>query len=80
MTAGVSGTVDAIAAAQTWSERVQRIRRVPEEHGVAVHRQVYAELARRMYVPKLTPDLPMCIGGRNMNSTRLLRRTTLPQG
>lgn len=52
----IEETVTAIAGAADWSQRVQLIRRVPEEHGVAVHRQIYADLARRLYVPALTPD------------------------
>lgn len=52
----VAETIDAIAGAAAWSTRVQLIRRVPEAHGVAAHRQIYAELARRLYVPALTPD------------------------
>jgi hypothetical protein len=49
-------TVEAIEGAADWDERVQLVRRIPEEHGIAAHRQIYAELARRLYVPALTPD------------------------
>jgi hypothetical protein len=52
----IADTVAAIAGATSWTERVQLIRRIPEEHGLAAHRRVYADLARKLYVPALTPD------------------------
>jgi hypothetical protein len=56
MASEIGETVAAIAGATDWSQRVQLIRRIPEAYGVAVHRQVYADLARQLYVPALTPD------------------------
>lgn len=56
MSASVGDTVNTIVDATDWGERIQLIRRIPEEHGVAAHRQVYAELARSLYIPTLSPD------------------------
>lgn len=56
MASEISATVDAIAGTADWSRRVQLIRRIPEVHGVAAHRRVYAEVARQLYVPALSPD------------------------
>jgi len=49
-------TIGAIAEAGTWNERVQLIRAVPANYGVAQHPAIYAAVAERVYVPHLTPD------------------------
>lgn len=51
----VEGVVAAVEAAD-WNERVTLIRRIPEEFGTARLQEVYAETARRVYVPHLAPD------------------------
>lgn len=45
MASEIADTVAAIADATDWSQRVQLIRRVPDAHGAAAHRQVYADPA-----------------------------------
>ncbi|MGH3680780.1 MAG: hypothetical protein ACRDT2_11105 [Natronosporangium sp.] len=52
----MADTVAAIVDAPDWSQRVRLIRQIPEAHGIAAHRQIYADLARQLYVPALTPD------------------------
>jgi len=46
----------AVAAAQTWDERVALVRRVPEQFGTGSHAAVYAEIAKRVYSPSLNAD------------------------
>ncbi|OBI24306.1 hypothetical protein [Mycolicibacter sinensis] len=52
----VAATVEDIVAAPTWEERVRRIRLVPQKHGIAEHTEIYASVARILYVPNLAPD------------------------
>jgi hypothetical protein len=49
-------TVASIAGASTWDERVARFRQVPQRHGTDEHTAIYAEVAKRLYVPHLAPD------------------------
>ncbi len=49
-------TVAEVAAAPDWNDRVNLIRRIPEAFGKASHRDVYARIAERVYVPSLAPD------------------------
>jgi transcriptional regulator with XRE-family HTH domain len=49
-------TVTLIERAVSWDERVARIRNVPTLHGTAEHKEIFAEVARRLYVPHLSPD------------------------
>jgi hypothetical protein len=49
-------TAEAIATAPTWNARVALVRRVPEDFGNAQHQEVYAAIARRVYVPNIAPD------------------------
>jgi hypothetical protein len=51
-----ASVAEAVAAERSWNARVQRIRRIPEEFGVAQHSDVYAAVAQRVYVPSLKPD------------------------
>lgn len=52
----IAATVENIAAAPTWEERIKRIRLVPQNHGIAEHVEIYATVARLLYVPNLAPD------------------------
>jgi len=52
----IDETVEAIAIAETWDARIALIRKVPEEYGTAQRQAVYAAIAKRVYVPHLTPD------------------------
>lgn len=49
-------TVEAVASSATWNARVALVRRVPEEFGTAQHQAVYSAIAKRVYVPHLSPD------------------------
>src|SRR5579859_2535892 len=49
-------TVELIAAATTWDERVARLRQVPQRHGTDEHMAIYAQVAKQLYVPHLGPD------------------------
>lgn len=48
--------VTEIGAADDWNDRVNLVRLIPERFGTAQHSRIYAEVARRVYVPKLAPD------------------------
>jgi hypothetical protein len=50
-------TVDSIEDASTWDQRVARIRQVPQHHGTDQHAAIYAEVAKRLYVPHLAADV-----------------------
>lgn len=52
----VERTVERIAAAKSWNERVQAIRRIPERHGKKEQRAVYAEVAETLYKPHLSAN------------------------
>src|SRR3954467_6593466 len=52
----IDATVEEVAASEDWNARVALIRRVPENFGKASHRDVYARIAERVYVPNLAPD------------------------
>jgi len=52
----IEATVEEVAAAADWNVRVSLIRRVPEAFGTNLHRDVYARIADRVYVPNLVPD------------------------
>src|SRR5689334_6542335 len=52
----IADTVAAIAGASSWNQRIALIRRIPEQYGIASHRDVYKQLAKSLYVPELTPD------------------------
>lgn len=49
-------TIDRIVSAQNWDLRVARVRQIPARHGTDEHSEIYAELARRLYVTHLAPD------------------------
>lgn len=52
----IEETVAAIVGAPSWDARVNAIRRVPAEHGTNDWQTIFADLARQLYVPHLTPD------------------------
>lgn len=52
----VEDTVERIAHAESWDERVSRIRQIPQRHGTDAHPAIYAQIAQRVYVPHLSPD------------------------
>lgn len=52
----VEETVERIASAETWDERVARIRQVPALHGTNDRPAIHARVARRLYVSHLAPD------------------------
>lgn len=52
----IEDVASAIDAAETVDARVALIRRIPEQFGIASHKSIYAEIARRVYVPFLAPD------------------------
>lgn len=49
-------TVEQIAEATSWDQRVARIRQVPQRHGTDEHARIYAAVAKQLYVPHLAPD------------------------
>jgi hypothetical protein len=52
----IDETVRTILDAETWAQRIARIRLVPQRHGIGDHGAIFAEVARRLYVPHLAPD------------------------
>jgi hypothetical protein len=54
--ASIEQTVESIASAASWDERVALIRRIPESFGTASHKGIYAAVAKRVYLPSLAPD------------------------
>jgi hypothetical protein len=52
----IEETVEAVADAVTWDARIAVIRLIPERFGTASHQQVYAAIAKRVYMPNLAPD------------------------
>lgn len=52
----VEGTIQAILSADTFSQRIQQIRLVPQRHGTEDHGAIYAAAARELYMPHLAPD------------------------
>jgi hypothetical protein len=49
-------TVELISDAPNWDDRVMRIRQIPARHGTDDQTAIYAQVARRLYVPHLAPD------------------------
>jgi hypothetical protein len=52
----IDATIKAILAAETWTQRIQQIRLVPQRHGTGDHGAIYAAVARELYMPHLAPD------------------------
>ncbi|MGH3872447.1 MAG: hypothetical protein ACRDSR_13240 [Pseudonocardiaceae bacterium] len=53
---GVDTTVRQVVEAPSWDQRIAQIRLIPQKHGTGEHPRIYAEIARRAYVPHLAPD------------------------
>lgn len=49
-------TVERVLAAASWEQRIHRIRLIPQNHGIAEQSGIYAAIARRQYLPYLSPD------------------------
>lgn len=49
-------TVQEVATAGSWQERIHAIRRIPERHGRQDQPKVYAAVAGRLYRPHLSPE------------------------
>jgi hypothetical protein len=49
-------TIKSIIGAPDWDQRIARLRLIPHNHGTNDHPQIYAEIAKNIYVPDLTPD------------------------
>lgn len=52
----VTATIETVFAADSWNRRVSLIRQIPEEFGIARHREVYGAIAQAVYVADLAPD------------------------
>jgi len=52
----IEQTLRQVANAASWDQRVEAIRRVPDQHGQQEHRQVYAAIADKLYRPHLSPQ------------------------
>ena len=52
----IDETIEKVVGAANWDQRVAQIRLIPQHHGTIDHQQIYAEIARRAYVPYLAPD------------------------
>jgi hypothetical protein len=52
----IDGTIRAILDAESWAQRIQQIRLVPQRHGTGDHGAIYAAVARTLYMPHLAPD------------------------
>jgi hypothetical protein len=52
----VQDTIKKIIDASTWDQRVAQIRLIPQNHGTVEHSQIFAALAKQIYVPHLAPD------------------------
>lgn len=52
----VSETIERIVEAPDWNQRIAQIRLIPQRHGTGEHTRIFAEVARRLYMPHLAPD------------------------
>lgn len=52
----IAALVSEVAAATDWNTRVALIRKVPETFGTASQADVYAQIAKQVYLPHLAPD------------------------
>lgn len=52
----IARTLKQVVEADSWDQRVEAIRRVPELHGKQEHRAVYAAIAEALYRPELSPQ------------------------
>lgn len=49
-------TVDRIVSAPGWNQRIAQIRLIPQLHGTGEHAEIFAAVARLLYLPHLAPD------------------------
>ena len=49
-------TINRIATAAGWNQRIAQIRLIPQHHGTGEHVGIYAAVARRLYLEHLAPD------------------------
>lgn len=52
----IDQTVQRIVEAASWDQRVAQIRLISQNHGTGQHQEIYARVAREVYVPHLAPD------------------------
>jgi hypothetical protein len=52
----IQDTIIKIAEADSWDHRIAQIRLIPLNHGTNEHPNIYAEIARLLYVPHLAAD------------------------
>lgn len=52
----LQNTITAIIEAPGWAQRIAQLRLVPQRHGTGDHLAIYAEVARKLYLPSLSPD------------------------
>lgn len=52
----IEETIQRIAETQGWNQRVAQIRLIPQRHGTGEHVRIFAEIARKLYLPHLAPD------------------------
>jgi hypothetical protein len=52
----IEAVVKKIASVDSWNRRVALIREIPEQFGKAKHQDIYAAVARAIYVSELAPD------------------------
>jgi hypothetical protein len=52
----IEETIERITNALIWDERIARVRQIPAQHGTNEHARIFAEVARRLYVPHLGSD------------------------
>ena len=56
MASSIDETISRIVGSSDWDTRVAQIRLIPQRHGTGEHSQIFAEIARELYVPHLAPD------------------------
>jgi len=52
----IQDTITSIVEANSWDQRIAKIRLIPLKHGTNEHPSIYAEIARLLYVPHLAAD------------------------
>lgn len=53
---GLTQVLKRIEEAETWDDRVEEIRRIPDQFGVAQHQKAYAAVAETVYAPHLAAN------------------------
>ncbi|WP_457106179.1 hypothetical protein [Methylobacterium sp. P5_C11] len=52
----IDDTVQKILEAKSWAQRIAQLRLIPQHHGTGEHNAIYAAVARKLYMPHLSPD------------------------